>query len=95
VSCSVLLEMNGFIFQTGISVLAPPATPHYTIQGLGDHFKGGQRKWPSRTEIVLPCGLLWWQVGFGAPAPRGVNVPDAALVGRFSGDTHWPVLGDR
>ena len=33
-------------------------------------FKTGQRKWPSRTEIVLPCRLLWWQVGFGAPAPR-------------------------
>ena len=35
------------------------------------------------------------------PCPRrlqtlaGVNVPDAILVGRFSGDNHWPVLGDR
>jgi hypothetical protein len=45
---------------------------------LSDHFKSGQRlslqnrptEWPSRTEIVLPCRLLWWQVGFGAPAPR-------------------------
>jgi hypothetical protein len=37
---------------------------------LGDHFKTGQRKWPSRTEIVLPCRLLWWQVDFGAPTPR-------------------------
>src|SRR5438128_12066932 len=36
----------------------------------GYHFKTGQQKWPSRTEIVLPCRLLWWQVGFGAPAPR-------------------------
>ena len=36
----------------------------------GYHFKTGQRKWPSRTEIVLSCRLLWWQVGFGAPAPR-------------------------
>ncbi len=26
---------------------------------------------------------------------RGINVPDATLVGRFSGDNHWPVLGDR
>ncbi len=34
------------------------------------HFKTGQRDWPSRTENVLPCRLLWWQVGFGAPAPR-------------------------
>jgi hypothetical protein len=33
-------------------------------------FKTGQRKWPSRTEIVLPCRLLWWQVGFRAPAAR-------------------------
>jgi hypothetical protein len=23
----------------------------------------------------------------------GINVPDAILVGRFSGDTQWPVLG--
>ena len=36
----------------------------------GYHFKTGQRDWPSRTENVLPCRLLWWQVGFGAPAPR-------------------------
>src|SRR5207237_3720169 len=36
----------------------------------GYHFKTGQQKWPSRTEIVLPCRLLWWQVGFGAPALR-------------------------
>lgn len=34
------------------------------------HFKTGQRDWPSGTENVLPCRLLWWQVGFGAPAPR-------------------------
>ena len=32
------------------------------------HFKTGQRDWPSRTEIVLPRRLLWWQVGFRAPA---------------------------
>ena len=25
----------------------------------------------------------------------GVNVPDAILIGRFSGDNYWPVLGDR
>ncbi len=34
------------------------------------HFKTGQRDWPSGTENVLPCRLLWWQVGFGAPASR-------------------------
>ncbi len=28
-------------------------------------------------------------------ASAGINVPDATLVGRFSGDNHWPVLGDR
>jgi pyrimidine deaminase RibD-like protein len=33
------------------------------------HFKTGQRDWPSRTENVLPCRLLWWQVSFGTPAP--------------------------
>jgi len=28
--------------------------------------------------------------------PRaGINVPGLILVGRFSGDPHWPVLGDR
>jgi len=36
----------------------------------GYHFKTGQRDWPSRTENVLPCRLLWWQVGFGSPAAR-------------------------
>jgi len=36
----------------------------------GYHFKTGQRDWSSRTENVLTCRLLWWQVGFGAPAPR-------------------------
>jgi len=25
----------------------------------------------------------------------GINVPGLILVGRFSGDPHWPVLGDR
>ncbi|MGC2271838.1 MAG: hypothetical protein WA555_00935, partial [Candidatus Sulfotelmatobacter sp.] len=29
------------------------------------HFKTGQPDWPSGTENVLPCRLLWWQVGFG------------------------------
>ncbi len=34
------------------------------------HLKTGQRDWPSKTKNVLPCRLLWWQVGFGAPASR-------------------------
>ena len=45
---------------------APPQNGVET-GGLSDHFKSGQRDWPSRTENVLPCRLLWWQVGFGAP----------------------------
>jgi hypothetical protein len=36
----------------------------------GYHFKTGQREWPCGTENVLSCRLLWWQVGFGAPASR-------------------------
>jgi hypothetical protein len=36
----------------------------------GYHFKTGQRDWSFGTENVLPCRLLWWQVGFGAPASR-------------------------
>ena len=36
----------------------------------GYHFKTGQRKWPSRTENVLSCRLLWWQVGFVPRQPR-------------------------
>ena len=36
----------------------------------GYHFKTGQRDSPFGTENVLPCRLLWWQVGFGAPASR-------------------------
>jgi hypothetical protein len=45
----------------------------------GYHFKTGQRKWPSRTENVLPCRLLWWQVGFGAPA-SGAALEHVAVV---------------
>src|SRR5208282_5092431 len=35
---------------------------------LSGRFKTGQREWPSGTDNVLSCRLLWWQVGFGAPA---------------------------
>jgi hypothetical protein len=28
----------------------------------GYHFKTGQRDWPSETENVLSCRLLFWQV---------------------------------
>jgi hypothetical protein len=52
--------------------LTPPAIASVITSKAanGYHFKTGQRKWPFRTENVLPCRLLWWQVGFGAPAPR-------------------------
>jgi hypothetical protein len=30
----------------------------------------------------------------GANPRTGVNVPESVSVGRFSGDHHWPVLGD-
>jgi len=33
------------------------------------HCKTGQRKEPVRDQFVLPCRLLWRQVGFCAPAP--------------------------
>ena len=33
-------------------------------------FKTGQRREPVRDQFVLPCRLLWKQVGFGAPASR-------------------------
>jgi hypothetical protein len=45
----------------------------------GYHFKTGQRDWPSRTENVLSCRLLWWQVGFGAPA-SGAALEHVAVV---------------
>ncbi len=49
--------------RTSPSVITSKAANDY-------HFKTGQRDWPSRTENVLSCRLLWWQVGFGAPASR-------------------------
>jgi hypothetical protein len=45
----------------------------------GYHFKTGQRDWPSETENVLPCRLLWWQVGFGTPA-SGAALEHVAVV---------------
>ncbi len=43
--------------------------------------------WIFWNSINPPMGD-WW-------ASSGFNVPDVTLVGRFSGDNHWPVLGDR
>jgi hypothetical protein len=51
-----------------LSILAPSVITSKAANSY--HFKTGQRDWPSRTEIVLPCRLLWRQVGFRAPAPR-------------------------
>ncbi len=48
---------------TNSSVITSKAANSY-------HLKTGQRDWPSKTKNVLPCRLLWWQVGFGAPASR-------------------------
>jgi transposase len=56
------LERGRFVWSQA-SVITSKAANSY-------HFKTGQRDWPSRTEIVLPCRLLWRQVGFRAPAPR-------------------------
>jgi len=58
-------------------VMPPDLVPRNALPSVitskaanGYHFKTGQRDWPCGTENVLPCRLLWWQVGFGAPASR-------------------------
>ena len=56
-------EIQSMFFGFQPSVITSKAANSY-------HFKTGQREWPSRTENVLPCRLLWWQVGFSAPTPR-------------------------
>ena len=45
------------------SVITSKAANHY-------HFKTGQREEPVRDQFLLPCCLLWRQVGFGAPTSR-------------------------
>ena len=59
---TVPAESTPLSYRLRTSVITSKAANSY-------HFKTGQRDWPSRTENVLPCRLLWWQVGFGAPAP--------------------------
>jgi len=61
--CHLLLRCNSDAYLAFTSVITSKAANGY-------HFKTGQRDWPSRTENVLPCRLLWWQVGFGSPAAR-------------------------
>jgi len=68
-----------------------------------DQMRELERKVSRRTDLRLSgstcCFLLFVQdIGHAPLSPQasaGANVPDAALVGLFSGDTHWPVLGDR
>jgi len=51
---------------------------------------------PSRAPLVVSSlRSRHWACPRRLQAPAGVNVPDAISVGRFSGDNHWPVLGDR
>jgi len=66
---------DGILLEVGFDQTAPNRS--VTISSVitskaanGYHFKTGQRDWPSKTENVLPYRLLWWQVGFGAPASR-------------------------
>jgi integrase len=61
---------KGLIFSNSIAKPMCMASVITSKAANSYQFKTGQRKWPSRTENVLPCRLLWWQVGFGAPAPR-------------------------
>src|ERR1019366_8506035 len=74
------LTTNGRFRSNLISVfLACLASVITSKAANGYHFKTGQRDWPSRTENVLPCRLLWWQVGFGAPA-SGAALEHVAVV---------------
>jgi hypothetical protein len=54
---------------------------------------------PSRPRATTCCffsSLKTLLIPTKATVPRaGINVPGLILVGRFSGDPHWPVLGDR
>ena len=58
---SMIDEMAGG--QPCSSVITSKAANHY-------HFKTGQREEPVRDQFLLPCCLLWRQVGFGAPTSR-------------------------
>ena len=64
--------MESFFVRPGPSVITSKAANSY-------HFKTGQRDWPSRTENVLLCRLLWWQVGFGTPA-SGATLEHVAVM---------------
>ena len=50
---------------------------------------------PALRLVVSSLLSRHWPCPRSLQASAGFNVPDATLVGRFSGDTHWPVSGDR
>src|SRR5271163_658 len=50
---------------------------------------------PELRLVVSSLRSRHWPCPRSLQASAGINVPDATLVGRFSGDTQWPVLGDR
>jgi hypothetical protein len=65
------VELFGVLITRKLLILGIATTSVITLKAAnGYHFKTGQRDWPSGTENVLPCRLLWWQVGFSAPASR-------------------------
>ena len=72
-----IVHMHGELFKSRCDTCSPSVITSKAANGY--HFKTGQRDWPSRTENVLPCRLLWWQVGFGAPAP-GAALEHVAVV---------------
>jgi hypothetical protein len=50
---------------------------------------------PELRLVVSSLRSRHWTYPRSLQASAGINVPDATLVGRFSGDNQWPVLGDR
>src|ERR1017187_2107422 len=50
---------------------------------------------PELRLVVSSLRSRHWPCPRSLQASAGINVPDAILVGRFSSDNQWPVLGDR
>src|ERR1039458_2879644 len=50
---------------------------------------------PALRLVVSSLRSRHWPCPRSLQASVGINVPDATLVGRFSGDNQWPVFGDR
>jgi len=55
----------------------------YAVRFHRRRLTGWWKAWKKEADVAIAYAV----------ASAGVNVPDAALVGRSSGDTHWPVLG--